>query len=483
MNFKIFILTVFLLSGMSLRAQNNMELTIDPRNTAGTIPGDYIGLSYETRELLPDEQGRYYFDADNKALVSVFKSLNIKSLRIGGNSTDVANIPIPSEKDIDYLFRFARAAGVKVIYSVRLKDGDPVSAARIARHIHDHYAEWLDYFAIGNESSYYKDFKNELRPRWEAIHRAMREAAPTARFCAIDDNVSTPLYKNVADTWGAPGGPVELITFHNYPGDCAYTNPFKINNVSELIPFDAAEKRDFILSPAMKETYNKVYNTVVPHIGGRPFRLSETNSVWYGGLEGASDSYASALWGIDYMHWWAMHGAVGMNLHTGDRVGGGDRSVPCRYATFVTGDDGFDIRPLSYAVKLFSLGAQGKMIPLAVPNGHDHFSAYATFDDDRMLSVTLINKSHGGTAENERVTLSLPSSFEITGKPRRIALEAPGGDVALKQGVTVGASSIAPDGKWRGKWTALEPTDNQTITIEVPAASALLIRIKVKQNN
>src|SRR5215471_18268141 len=98
----------------------------------------FLGLSYETSTLLP-ENGRYYFDSGDQDLVRMFRTLGVKSLRIGGNSVDDTTIAIPQEKDIDALFGFARAAGVKVIYSLRLKKGDTAASARTARYIADHY--------------------------------------------------------------------------------------------------------------------------------------------------------------------------------------------------------------------------------------------------------------------------------------------------------------------------------------------------------
>ena len=80
--------------------------------------------------LLPKD-GRYYFDPNDQALVNSFKTLGIKSLRVGANAVDDPRIPIPQEKDIDELFNFARSAGVKVIYSFRLKNGDPADSARL----------------------------------------------------------------------------------------------------------------------------------------------------------------------------------------------------------------------------------------------------------------------------------------------------------------------------------------------------------------
>ncbi len=47
---------------------------------------------------------------------------------------------------------------------------------------------------------------------------------------------------------------------------------------------------------------------------GIQYRLTESND-YLGGVPGGSNSFASALWALDYMHWWAEHGASGVNFH------------------------------------------------------------------------------------------------------------------------------------------------------------------------
>lgn len=40
---------------------------------------------------------------------------------------------------------------------------------------------------------------------------------------------------------------------------------------------------------------------------GMKFGLTESND-YLGGVAGGSNSFASALWALDYLHWWAEHG-------------------------------------------------------------------------------------------------------------------------------------------------------------------------------
>ncbi len=95
-----------------------VTVTVTADDAGKNLAPRFLGLSYEMSMLLPTD-GHYYFDANDTALVNTFKTLGIKSLRVGANAVDDPRIPVPQEKDIDALFNFARAAGVKVIYSFR----------------------------------------------------------------------------------------------------------------------------------------------------------------------------------------------------------------------------------------------------------------------------------------------------------------------------------------------------------------------------
>lgn len=130
-----------------------------------------IGVSYEIRLLEPaDSDLAYfpdgdlaYFRPDNKPLITMFKTLGIKSLRLGGSTLDHTRKPAPNVDKIASCFEFARAAGAKVIYSFRLKDltnetEDPVQAklnidhaTKVAKFIRAEYSDVLDSFAMGNE--------------------------------------------------------------------------------------------------------------------------------------------------------------------------------------------------------------------------------------------------------------------------------------------------------------------------------------------
>src|SRR5271170_4953272 len=141
-------------------AQSAVTVTADWTAERKAIPQDFSGVSYETKMMLPDGRGNYYFSADNKPLIAMFKLLGIRSLRVGGNSADNPDIKIPSTADIDNLFAFAAAADVHVIFNLRLKNlSDPSEDVQIVQYVMAHYRPLVTSFTIGNEPNvYFKEY-------------------------------------------------------------------------------------------------------------------------------------------------------------------------------------------------------------------------------------------------------------------------------------------------------------------------------------
>ena len=83
---------------------------------------------------------------------------------------------------------------------------------------------------------------------------------------------------------------------------------------------------------------------------GLPFRFTEANDHYSGGVKDASDTFASALWATvtDFLHWWAAHRAQGVDFHNTQWVVN-DVITP--------GPNGeMTINPKGYGLKTFDLG-------------------------------------------------------------------------------------------------------------------------------
>ena len=464
----------------NLSENEPITVKINTKNPGIEISPETVGLSYEASQLLPDENGVYYFRPDNTLLLNMFKTLGVKNLRIGGNSVDAPNIPIPGEQDIHSFFKFAKAANVKVIYSVRLQDGDPNVARDIARLIHENYKDVLESFSIGNEPGYYKDY-DVYTAKWSAIRDAILEVYPEAVFSGPDQNPEPERIKQIVSDFGNPEGRLVQITQHNYPFGCSYKNPGE-KDVTKLIPVDTERARERMLQPSAYRIYDRVLQGMVEATKGTDvtFRLSETNSYWFSGLKGASDSYASALWALDYLHWWSSHGAAGLNFHTGD-ITGGAIALPCRYAAFVTSDDGYEARPLSYGMKLFALAGSGKTLEVEVSPSEQNLVAYANLCQDKTVLITLINKEYKNT-EPLKIRIRLDAPLENS-KVEVISLEAKNNDIAAgSDSVTLGGAPIESDGSWKGRWQTLPDSNvgKNEISLTIPPACALIIKTNIQ---
>ena len=443
-----------------------VKVTITDDGNGTNLPPRFLGLSYESSMLLPKE-GKYYFDPNDQALVNAFKALGIKSLRVGANAVDDPRVPVPQEKDIDELFNFARAADVKVIYSFRLKNGDPAESARLASYIAAHDVDALDCYSIGNEPNFYFKSFEGFFAQWKPHYDAILKAVPSAMFDgpSADGNYA----RNLAKALFADGH-LAMVSDHYYflgSGRAGEKNP----------PATRARFLTNSLHAAYEGDYARVGAVLAAE--GVPYRIDEMNSCYNGGAKDSSDTYAATLWALDCTHWWAAHHILGVNYHTGDSVGRDGGFAAANYAAFVHQADGkgFTIRPQAYALLAFSQGAHGR--PLGVEIQADpalNLNAYAYRDVDGSTYVTLINKSYGDMAQPADVFLKLPQGI-ATGAWQQMDLKQKKQDVAAKQDVTLGGAAISPQGIWSGRWHKVKNHHADGITVQLPPASATILRM------
>ena len=466
----VFFAIVFIFFSPALFSQSKVSLSIDTKNAGEEISSDFIGLSFEMERLLPDKNGNYFFSKNNKALLATFKTLGIKSLRVGGNTADKPGVKVPTQIDIDNLFAFAKGANVKVIYTLRLREGNPEQAAQIVKYIIDRYSQLLDCFAIGNEPNVFAKEYVAYREEWEKYVELIIEKSPNAKFCGPS---STPGKVEWANSFAYDFGKSGLIKFisqHAYPG----------GNGSKVMDQSAA--RSAMLSKSWIESYEKFYHAFVPAVktSGLKFRIGETNNFYNGGAVNVSNTFASALWGLDYLYWWAFRGAGGINFHTGDSVAAGENMNPCMYASFVTSGKGYFVRPLGYAIKTFDLGSHGKIISIKIPEVNDdlNLSAYAVLSNGNSLYVTLINKENGANAKNAEVTMKINMNIK---NAVAIYLNNEEKNIAATTGVTLGNSRIENNSAWNGKWSELKLKNKiNEISLNVPVSSAVVVKLNIK---
>ena len=451
-------------------AQSPVTLAVNTQSPGAAIPSDFLGLSFETADLEYNGGGvnGYMFDSTNTELVTLFTNLGIKSLRIGGTSTDantgIANFPqyTPTNQDIDALFRFANAAGVKVVLSLRLENGNPSLDASIAGYTWSNYNQYLTCFAIGNEPDAYKSYPaitnlSSYLATWTSFAATITNAVPAAKFGGPDSE-GTPWAASFANA-EIGSSIVTWIFSHDYVGGSS----------SGLT---AQQVIAGMLSPSWDtSSYPSQYSATeaVAQADGFPYRLTEFNSYTasYPGVWGGNNSFASALFAVDSAHWWATHNCNGVNFHT--LLGKYNGTV------YYDANGNYQIYPIGYGMKAYDVGGHGSVMPLAITNTNSlNLTAYAVGDNTN-LYVTIVNKENGTNARNATVSI-LPEGF-VTGSVQAMFLVATNG-VGATNGVTLGGAFITNNASWLGQWTALSPLTNGQCVLTVSNSSAAIVKIQ-----
>jgi len=491
--FTILCATSLPFSSPSAPAEAPVTVHVDTSHPGPAISPDFAGLGFELAILRP-ENGTHYFRPDNEPLINLFHTLGIKSLRVGGNTSDRDVRQLPSEADIDSLFAFAKAAGVKVIYCLRLHNGDPAVDAQTVKYIMERYAPLVDCFSIGQEPSAYPVEKIDSRANsermgatnekysytsyredWKKFADSIIAAVPDVKFCGPSVHNNGEWARRFIEDFGHSNH-VALITEHLYAGGAGGKVPTPEIGRDRMLANESSSN-NFL------RVYQKLHDGFVPMAlsNGLPYRLEEVNNYFNGGATNVSNTFASSLWGLEFMYWWAEHQASGLNFHTGDRVAAGYTLLPSKYTAFFSTTNGYTVRPLGYGIKAFDLGGHGKFVPLTLSGASNlNLRAHAVLGADKNAYVTLINNEHGENARTTSVALDAGTNFT---QCEIVALAQSSNDVAATSGVTLGGAEIATDGTWAGAWKTLAENKTGGFSVTIPPASAVIVRLMPAQPN
>jgi len=197
----------------------------------------------------------------------------------------------------------------------------------------------------------------------------------------------------------------------------------------------------------------------------KPFRISETNSVACGGTNGVSNSFGSALWGLDILFEYLNAGVSGANFH-----GGGSYTY---YSPVAAKNGELIVNPLYYGMVAFANATpKDAQLLKAVPQYlNPPLKTWATLDPQNTLRVVLINKS----AVSGNVDI-MPSDFRSLARVEYLTAPA----LTSTSGVNIGGYTY--DGSSTGK--ALGSSISQTyksvngkFTIPVAAGTAATVTI------
>jgi hypothetical protein len=152
----------------------------------------------------------------NTQLITLFRNTGLRHLRLGATGSASSGTRNLSHEDIDSLFAFARAADIKVLYSLHFLEGVPT-----AKYVMDHYRPYLDCFAFDNEpdgrlneggSGAAARGGQNYFVSWREFARSVVAAVPGAKFAGPDASGRT-LVKRFVEAQ-KDSGMLALVTQH-----------------------------------------------------------------------------------------------------------------------------------------------------------------------------------------------------------------------------------------------------------------------------
>jgi hypothetical protein len=462
------VFSIFFVASGQIRAQKapvrEVTIQLDSKTVTGRIAPDFIGFGYETSAVAQTN----YFRGDNCTLIRLYRQLGANGLiRIGGNISDHTRyeptgtstvnpeeaVTIINQRNLEDLAAFARATGWKVMWGLNLGTGSREEAAQEAVAVTKILGDRLQSFEIGNEVDLrgryelkYNDF-NSYYSNFLAYKASIRAALPSAEFSGPDVAGNFSWLRTFAQKEGKD---VRLLTHHYYRTGASSPSA----TLENLLGTDEGWiKRLQQLRTISSES-------------GVPFRINEINSFSGGGKVGVSDTFASALWCLDYMFQSATFGCDGVNMETDIN----QHAWVSHYSPIAHREDwSCEAHPEYYGMLAFALAGKGDLLhAILEKDGAIHLTAYATRDDGKIWLI-VVNKD---LACDANISLALP---EGSAKSEAFRLEAPSVDSTNQ--VTLAGTKVSSDGAWTPGSPEKVSVEGHFVHFSVPHASALLLRL------
>jgi hypothetical protein len=452
----------------------SVSLAAGPAGPAA--PADFIGLSFEVRSL-PTIAGY----AGRGDLVALMRSLGPGVMRFGGVSADeqaawvgpasagAARLPAWAstaidEGDLAGIAALARATGWRVLLTVNLGHYDPAAAASEAAAAHTLLGPYLAGIEIGNEPDLFP--RKHLRPpgtgvagylpQATAYRAAIEAAAPGTPIAGPDPSTGVPGLRWVSDA--ASTLHPQLLTDHYYPLSSCGERP----TVSEL------------LSPNVRRAESAMLGSMVAlaRAHATPLRVDETNNISCEGEPGVSDTFAAALWALDYTARALAAGVAGVNFH--DLIDRPDAYSPLAApAPGALAAGALRAAPEWYALLAARTLVGGRPLHVSVAGTRaGELSASAVRAPDGRVRLVLVDYDPPGSTPLA-VRLHMPRGL-AGGSVLRLTGPSP----SATGGVRLGGRAVAPNGSWTppGALPAVSGRGG-SLAVGMPPSSAAVVTL------
>ena len=450
-----------------------VAVAFDANEPGPPVAHNFLGLSFEVGSL--SRIAGYSGEGD---LVSMLRSLGVGVLRFGGITADEQTAwvdettPRPAwalgvleAGDLRGLGRLAAASGWHVLLTLGFGHFDAAAAAGEAAVAKATLGASLEAIEIGNEPDSYA--RHGLRPQpWTPIqyqeqinaYRVAIEAVAPGIPLAGPDSSGSSAYEK----WGLSEAIYQrpaLLTGHHYPLGCAEQPPPTIER---------------LLSPEIRQLEQRSLRRYqfIAQETEVPFRMDETNTVSCGGVAGISNTFASALWAVNYLTKAMTMGVSGINLE--------GNPANCEGYTPVCAPTPEDLltgtlraQPEWYALLLAkALIGERPLRTTVKPKPADRPNVEATtfLAPDGTLQFVLVDDDPPGAP---RVAAHLHVGSDFHGASV-MSLTAP--SPAALSGVKLGGREVQSDGQWSEPKTLPRVANKHgVITVKLAPSSAALV--------
>jgi hypothetical protein len=193
-----------------------------------------------------------------------------------------------------------------------------------------------------------------------------------------------------------------------------------------------------------------------------------------GGFSGASNTFAAALWALDYLGYMSSATSIeGLNFHIGNGTGGAYNPMDP-----VGASSSYTLRGVGYAMLAFHQYANGKVIPVVLTATRAiNVTAYAVLQSDGSERVSIINRTHASSSSSSMDAIVTINPGKPYAHAQIMYLTAPNSDPTAVNGITLGGQGVTTDGTWSGGFTqTLRPT-GAGFVVSVPHTSAAVLRL------
>lgn len=463
----IVILGVWLNMVGCLASDLELVITVEPHNYGTVVPERFLGMSFEPTIVINDPDPMRNKPEVFEVGTCMYNFMNLLQpghIRIGGLLGESSrNRSATDPTHIAPLLEFARDIGWIIDWTLNFSPYNPEGAIPTIAYILEHGGDLLRFVGIGTEPENFVARLNrpegwgmaEHREEFRAYVEILRKTFPDLSI--YGPNISGDLENMRLDEgWtraftSSLAQELNALAVHYYP-PVAPPGDLK----SGLRTLLSAETR--------ADTLRIITDAVsLAEEHGLDLLISETNTPC---VQKATPSWGyfnevgSALNVLDSLLLMAEFGIQGAAIHSAAWW----YLSPIQMGDWGKGMYPCEIRPLAYAMLLFSESDPKQFVSCSTDRDDANVYAYAFTNGDGLLSVVMINKD---VDQGFNVTLDPGTPFSSAST---IALEG----LWWGEKATLGGAKIKPSGEWTPTWTYLEPSAGR-LSLTLNAATAILI--------